>query len=235
MPSSTFILNSSSRYQHTPLYFNSAGQRYWGLWERIEFPPRSDDRYYVIRKPDEGMRFDRLAFLFYQDFSLWWVICEANNILNPISEIYDSRSKAQSCVVFSDEKQPCFKIQAKDFGSRFNSSDESGIMVKVFSTKLEVYVKGVLKETFNNLSNYPRLSDGDTDGDFWGNIVSSYVTVNWLSPNVNRPSIFTTTPPAPTPPGGSVGKTYRLYGGKDFKMVSLRIPSLSHVHEKLSS
>jgi hypothetical protein len=66
----------ASRYQNIPITkLNITGSQYYqtNLYPTIE-PTNSD--YYVITTVDD--RLDLLAFDFYQDSSLWWVIASAN-------------------------------------------------------------------------------------------------------------------------------------------------------------
>ena len=48
------------------------------MYQTVRYPkiPRSEDDIYVITTI--GDRYDTLAFQYYQDSSLWWVIANAN-------------------------------------------------------------------------------------------------------------------------------------------------------------
>lgn len=66
----------SSRYQRIPVTkLNVTGSQYYETNIYPEIVPTNND-YYVITTA--GDRLDLLAFDFYQDSSLWWVIASAN-------------------------------------------------------------------------------------------------------------------------------------------------------------
>ena len=79
-----------SRYSSTPRKINKKGQRVLvsTLYPTI---PLTDSDQFVY--PKDGSRLDNLAFKFYNDASLWWVIAQANGlgkgrtILNPNFQI----------------------------------------------------------------------------------------------------------------------------------------------------
>jgi hypothetical protein len=53
------------------------GIEFWDLVENIEFPQSQEDINYQIQLND---RIDRVAFNFYGDSDLWWVIASANQM-----------------------------------------------------------------------------------------------------------------------------------------------------------
>jgi len=55
-------------------------------WERRIFNTSPTDLRYVVENKYEG-RLDLLAYAFYGDPKLWWLIGQYNNILDPITEI----------------------------------------------------------------------------------------------------------------------------------------------------
>lgn len=64
----------------------------WALewWDRVT--PKSDPSdlvYYVEKKYESQPR--RLGMLFYGDEEAWWVICQYNGILDPISELVEGK------------------------------------------------------------------------------------------------------------------------------------------------
>jgi hypothetical protein len=66
----------ASRYQKIPVTkLNVTGSQYYETNIYPEILPTNND-YYVITTA--GDRLDLLAFDFYQDSSLWWVIASAN-------------------------------------------------------------------------------------------------------------------------------------------------------------
>ena len=78
------------RYDDVPLRINRKGQRVLvsTLYPQI---PLSDEDQFIY--PLDGDRLDNLAFRYYGDASLWWIIAQANNlgkgrtILNPNFQI----------------------------------------------------------------------------------------------------------------------------------------------------
>jgi len=50
-------------------------------WDRTVFPKDDSDVYYTLERKFEG-RPDKLASVFYQDSSLWWLILQYNHILD---------------------------------------------------------------------------------------------------------------------------------------------------------
>ena len=74
------------RYDNTSVTVNRKGQRVLvpTLYPQI---PLSDSDKFVF--PKDGDRLDNIAFRYYGDASLWWIIAQANNlgkgrtILNP--------------------------------------------------------------------------------------------------------------------------------------------------------
>lgn len=248
--SSEIILKNSSRFLRTKLYIKD-GEQFWGVWKRIDFPVRSDDTYVMITKPNEGMRIDYLAYKYLGSYDLWWVLCEANNITNPFTELTDNSSYAHTSDVFeeSDTVEPestprlCFSVLSKNIGNDWNSGNRYGLKVRIYSNSLKVYINSRLMETFSGLSSYkwkPNVlpsgeivDSNEENPNFWGNIQSKYITINWKCLDVNRKSKLTTTKTPPVIPGKDVGIDYYFFGGKSSLRKTIRIPSLAHIHEKL--
>ncbi len=67
-----------SRYNNTILLKTPRGREYYGS-TKYPAPPLSSNDLYVITQ--EGDRFDQLAFQYYGDASLWWVISSSNPAL----------------------------------------------------------------------------------------------------------------------------------------------------------
>ena len=59
-------------------------------WERKVFSPSDDDIKYVVERKMEK-RIAQIATIFLGDPKLWWIIAQYNNILDPVSEIYEGR------------------------------------------------------------------------------------------------------------------------------------------------
>ena len=66
---------SSYRYQNTPIERDSKGKRFFptNLYNQVD--PQADDIYLIT---DKGDRLDNLAYEYYGDPSLWWVLSSAN-------------------------------------------------------------------------------------------------------------------------------------------------------------
>jgi len=74
----------TSRYQNIPITkANVTGSMYYQTNIYPEIQPTNSD-YYIITTI--GDRLDLIAYDFYQDSSLWWVIASANNL--PGDSIY---------------------------------------------------------------------------------------------------------------------------------------------------
>ena len=74
----------ASRYQNVPITkADVTGSTYYQTNIYPEIPPVNND-YYIITTV--GSRLDLIAFDFYQDASLWWVIASANSL--PGDSIY---------------------------------------------------------------------------------------------------------------------------------------------------
>ena len=67
----------SSRYIHTRIKRNSSGQRVLNPTIYPTIPIEDSD---VFIYPVFGDRLDTLAFKYYKDTSLWWIIAKANNL-----------------------------------------------------------------------------------------------------------------------------------------------------------
>lgn len=86
MTTTKFIEESfSSRFKMTEL-LDDAGNLRYGLWEPPEIVLNGSEYVYTVPPEYEG-RPDMLAFLFYGDENLWWVIAYVNNILLPMRDL----------------------------------------------------------------------------------------------------------------------------------------------------
>lgn len=59
-------------------------------WSRFKFQQDSSDEVYSVEQRYEH-RADLISYAFYNDPSLWWFICQYNNILDPWAEIVVGR------------------------------------------------------------------------------------------------------------------------------------------------
>ena len=71
-----------NRYSNIPIFRTPAGKRYRAS---VKYPqiPFSDNDFYVAA--EEGDRYDLLAFKYYGDTTLWWIISSANPRFKPNS------------------------------------------------------------------------------------------------------------------------------------------------------
>ena len=69
----------ASRYENNEIKNTNDGRRVYRSKIYPNIPLRDDDIYVVT---ETGDRLDTLAYQYYQDSSLWWIIAAANNIHN---------------------------------------------------------------------------------------------------------------------------------------------------------
>ena len=59
-------------------------------WNKNDIlPDGSDIIYYVEQKYENKPHL--LGYLFYGDSSLWWIICQANGIIDPLTELVEGK------------------------------------------------------------------------------------------------------------------------------------------------
>lgn len=86
MADKTFIEESfGSRFKMTELLEDSGQYRY-GLWEPPEIVLNGSEYVYTV-PPEYEKRIDTVAYQFYGDVSLWWVIAYVNNIMLPMRDL----------------------------------------------------------------------------------------------------------------------------------------------------
>jgi len=76
----------TSRYKKTSIYKGSDNQYYYGVWKVPKIDPQPVDVYHTIAT-GEDLRLDAIAYKYYGNYQLWWVIAVANNILDPFTEL----------------------------------------------------------------------------------------------------------------------------------------------------
>lgn len=67
------------RYINSEILKNEDGKRFFASQYIPEFPESDRDIFIMSKSSD---RFDNLAFKYYRDQTLWWVIAKANNLIN---------------------------------------------------------------------------------------------------------------------------------------------------------
>lgn len=76
----------TSRYKNTNIYAGSDGQYYYGIWKAPTIDAQPPDIYHTI-EVGENLRLDALAYKYYGNYQLWWVLATANDILDPFTEL----------------------------------------------------------------------------------------------------------------------------------------------------
>ena len=69
-----------NRYTNTKKMIDVTGNRYYASTSYPEIKKTSDDIYIIVSKKD---RLDLLAYQYYGDSTLWWIIAQANQLLIP--------------------------------------------------------------------------------------------------------------------------------------------------------
>lgn len=77
--STNSVYTKNSRYTHGGS--TELDGKFLQWWDRKKFPYDSSDVFYVLDRTYEG-RPDKLASVFYNDSSVWWLILQYNNILD---------------------------------------------------------------------------------------------------------------------------------------------------------
>ena len=75
-------ISPTSRHVYSIRYQSASGP-FWGTRPPIRIPPSSRDQFHRVTD-DDVRRIDLLAWKYYGDCALWWVIAEANNVRNPL-------------------------------------------------------------------------------------------------------------------------------------------------------
>lgn len=69
-----------SRYRDCILYQDGEIQ-FFGARRRLDATPQPDDRFHLVV---DGDRVDLLAYKYLGDPTLWWVICDVNDLAFPL-------------------------------------------------------------------------------------------------------------------------------------------------------
>ena len=65
-----------NRYRFTKIRKEEDGLQYRSITEYPVVTPKNSDRVYYTK---QGERWDNIAYKFYEDTSLWWIIARANS------------------------------------------------------------------------------------------------------------------------------------------------------------
>ena len=76
-------LPAESRYNWSVLYIDSKNGDFFGTRQPLKLRQHESDSFYVVTDSD-SKRIDLIAWKYYRDVRLWWVIAEFNNISNPL-------------------------------------------------------------------------------------------------------------------------------------------------------
>ena len=76
-------LSNSSRYNWSVRYIDSKNGDFFGTRQPLKLREHSSDLFHVVTDAD-SKRIDLIAWRYYRDVNLWWVIAEFNNISNPL-------------------------------------------------------------------------------------------------------------------------------------------------------
>ena len=76
-------LPDTSRYNWSVLYVDSKNGDFWGTRLPVKLREHESDSFHVVTDAD-SKRIDLIAWKYYRDVRLWWVIAEFNNISNPL-------------------------------------------------------------------------------------------------------------------------------------------------------
>ena len=75
-------LSVNSRYNWSVLYLDSKNGDFYGTRQPLKLPKHKTDMYHQVTEAD-SRRIDLIAWRYYHDVSLWWIIAEVNNVGNP--------------------------------------------------------------------------------------------------------------------------------------------------------
>lgn len=76
--------NKFSRYRNLNVFIDDVGDEYLETYSGYEIPITSGDKYHQIETGEEG-RLDLIAYKYYGHPMLYWIIAEANEIIDPLS------------------------------------------------------------------------------------------------------------------------------------------------------
>ena len=74
------MIGESSRYAGSVLYVDGTDE-FIGSRSSIDISPQPDDIFHIVQAGD---RIDLLAYRYLGDPTLWWIICDYNDIFLPL-------------------------------------------------------------------------------------------------------------------------------------------------------
>lgn len=66
------------------VYGTSDGDYFYNILRKINIPTDIDKSYYTDYVSKPGDTWTLIAYNFYSDVKLWWIVCMANDIQNPL-------------------------------------------------------------------------------------------------------------------------------------------------------
>ena len=75
-------MKDSSRYNWSVWYADKNGD-FFGTRQPLKLREHETDFFHVVTDTD-SKRIDLIAWKYYRDVNLWWIIAEFNNIINPL-------------------------------------------------------------------------------------------------------------------------------------------------------
>lgn len=69
------------------VFLDENGQYYYNILKTINFPEELQDDLYAVYTTNYNDTWFSLAWKFYNNVKLWWIICAVNNIYNPFIKL----------------------------------------------------------------------------------------------------------------------------------------------------
>ena len=80
-------VDATSPFSATSVLRDTEGRVFFDLWNPpFTYTPQPGDKIHTVHAGETG-RLDLIAYDYYGDVRLWWVIAHVNRILHPINEI----------------------------------------------------------------------------------------------------------------------------------------------------
>ncbi len=76
-------LSETSRYNWSVFYIDSKNGDFFGTRQPLKLKEHTSDLFHRVTDVD-SKRIDLIAWKYYKDVRLWWIIAEFNNIGNPL-------------------------------------------------------------------------------------------------------------------------------------------------------
>ena len=76
--------NRNSRYRKLDRLLNDDDEEYIETTEAVDIPTNNTDSYHIVTQKDAN-RLDLIAYHYYHNSLLWWVIAEASGIIDPFN------------------------------------------------------------------------------------------------------------------------------------------------------